>query len=36
MRRGPMGWYDVIHVFDYNDIKIATIPAHQAVRWEIL
>ncbi len=39
MRRdgaGPMGWYDVIHVYDYHDKEIATVPAHQATRWEIL
>ena len=38
MRRdgaGPSGWYDVIHVYDYNGKEIRTLPAHQATDWEI-
>ena len=38
MRRdgaGPMGWYDVIHVYDYGGKEIRTLPAHHTTDWEL-
>ena len=31
---GPMGWYDLIYVYDYNGRTLAVMPAHYVLEWE--
>ena len=33
---GPMGRYDVIHIFKGGKIPFAAMPAHQCEYWEFL